>query len=217
VTLWPKCLLPGRHSLAQPGWKQSGSIGIAVGEPIGIIVIQPEDDSQTAYASWSLLTGKPHGPDQGRQRRGAIPATRVVQEEARESWAPVLQHLNQATFGNQTGHRVFESRTDAHSAQRRFHNQFGIVDSERSLWVNHHRLASLLKFPTVHTGAKTERQASVILEVAGRPRERPRLEIGWRSKDRKPEIVTYTGRNHVALNVFANLYACIESFRDDSL
>ena len=75
-------------------------------------------------------------------------------------------------------------------------------------------LRPLCKFPSVQAFAKAKPDARMVLQVLGMLRDTVTFEIPGRAHHGKTQFFGHPDRNHVALNEFAELYACVVLFRN---
>lgn len=147
---------------------------------------------------------------QCRQRGRLMPTTGVVHEEAGNWRRPVLQDPDKPTLCNVPCDLLFISESEAHSSERRLNHQVGIVDYERAIHADRDRLSSLLELPSIWTARKTQGYAPMIIEILWLLRNASRREIARRSHHRQSQFRRDAQRDHILLNVLAELNTGVE-------
>jgi len=140
------------------------------------------------------------------QRRRHLARARVVQEEAVERRAPVVQHAHQASGRQVLRHRRFDHVRQPGAGQRRLDQQVVVVEHQRPACrdIEHARVA--LEFPFVQRAAAAGAvaDAGVCVQVFGRDERRwVAGEIGGRTDHDRAQPVSHAHRDHVLVQAFA--------------
>lgn len=134
-----------------------------------------------------------------------ISTARIVKKVSGERWAPVSQHLNQASRRNQVREHILHRSSNSNSIQHRLDHEVRIVERNRSLGAHCQRLPAFLKLPSVETIAEAEADAGVIFQILRMARDGFRFEICWRANDRQTHFPGYADSDHIALDELTEL------------
>jgi hypothetical protein len=92
-----------------------------------------------------------------------------VQEEARERWAPILQHAHQHSTREVRRDTIFRDPRQAGPVEGSSDHEFQFIDDQRPIHRNCERLIALVELPPVHAlAAVPEAYTSMVQQVARR-------------------------------------------------
>ena len=110
-----------------------------------------------------------HRFDECRKRSGLLPSTRVVEEEAGERWAPIVEHAHECTAREVRRHAFLVRKGETHAIDPRADHYLHVIDDQRSVHCDGEGLIALVELPPVYAGrAVSKVDAAVAQQIAGR-------------------------------------------------
>ena len=103
----------------------------------------------------------------------------VVEEIAREGWAPVFEDLDEVAIGDHFGDGLFHGGSNSYSVQDCLDDVVWIVEGYGALRIDGEGFASFFELPAVDAGAETKTDAGVVFEVARGAGDFVEFEVLW--------------------------------------
>src|SRR6185312_17457086 len=109
--------------------------------------------------------------DERPQARRQLATARIVEVEAGEGRAPVLEHADEATAGERRRDQALERQSEADAVEGGADHQLRLAEGHRAVDIDLQRLAVLLERPAVENAAREAiADAGMPAQVGGRAR-----------------------------------------------
>jgi len=149
------------------------------------------------------------GVDEGGECGGLVATAGVVEKIAGEHGAPVFEDLDQSAICDHLRERFLHRCSDSYAVQHRLNYEVWVVECCWSLRIDGESLAAFFELPAVDAGAEAEADACVIFEIAGGAGKLVGFEVLGRADDCEAHVFADADCNHVALDEFTDLDACV--------
>lgn len=161
--------------------------------------------------AYLLLSGFDHLDERRQRGRGQL-AAGVVQVEARNRRAPVIQHADQRAVGQGRAGVGLVHVGETHTGQRRLQHEWHFAHRQAAFHVHRHLFARFFKLPGIAcTAGKPDAHAGPGEEVTGRVRCAHALEQGGRAHHHQALGRPQGQGHHVLLQALAIAHTGIEA------